>query len=204
MPADRKAASAASALITVFASALITVFASALILLSVAVFIAAIVLACLKRWKPAILAWVASVVVCGVGIGIGIASVRTPTPRTVAVHTARAASRAKPHPDATPDRRPSMAADMQSVFSLLNSTDSGRLIVGDHVDHDGLLVEVDADTFGVLSDQDKTMMYQTIERAYTVTYRQHHGGKINKDLPIEFDDMAGTAIYHNMIYPDGS
>ena len=48
------------------------------------------------------------------------------------------------------------------------------------------------------------MLESTIIRAYAVTYRQHHNGKIDKYLPVEFDDLAGTKLYGDTLLPDGS
>ncbi len=91
---------------------------------------------------------------------------------------------------------------MNAIITTLNSSTDGQVIDGATFDPDGgaLVVKIDADKLS--TDQDKTRILRLMDTVYAKTYRQHHGGKVDKMLQVRIEDLAGTEVKSDAVYAD--
>ncbi|MFN2527427.1 MAG: hypothetical protein ABR584_01760 [Candidatus Baltobacteraceae bacterium] len=93
-------------------------------------------------------------------------------------------------------------ADVNAVITTLNGSTDGQVIDGAAFDSDGGALVVKIDTDKLSTDQDQTRTMHLLETVYAKTYRQHHGGKVDKMLQIRVEDLAGTEVKSDAIYAD--
>ncbi len=85
-------------------------------------------------------------------------------------------------------------ADLDTLFTTLNSSTSGRVVVRWESQSDtALLVTLDGNVYQYLSTQDQNMLKQTIEGAWNVSYNNRH--HTHREVTVvEFQDEAGDSL----------
>jgi hypothetical protein len=85
-------------------------------------------------------------------------------------------------------------SDVRAVFGVLQqSAEGAAMLKGYGIEGDRLTLQVDADIWGPMSDQDKTMFKETMWKAWDVSYNQRHGTS-GEHVFLEIQDLNGSQI----------
>ncbi len=86
-------------------------------------------------------------------------------------------------------------SDVRAAISALKQSDEGSLLIrGYEISDNTLTVRVDADVWGPMSDQDKTMFKRTIWEVFARPYREANGGDNGKSPILDIIDLNGDEI----------
>jgi hypothetical protein len=98
---------------------------------------------------------------------------------------------------------PKEEADVKAAFGLLNQY--GRIVTGYAIGGTSATVQVDQDAWDPMSDQDKHLLEQGLEGAWTTTWDQHHNPHGPTSLHFYIEDMAHDNLFTDVItLPDTS
>jgi hypothetical protein len=88
-------------------------------------------------------------------------------------------------------------ADLKAAAGLLNQ--SGNLLTGYGVQGTAAKMRIDGDLWEPLSDQDKHLLEQTLEQAWTTTWNHYHSQHGATQLQFEIVNLADDRIYSDII-----
>jgi len=93
--------------------------------------------------------------------------------------------------------------DLKAVAGLLNQ--SGNIVTGYGIQGTSGTIQLDGDIWEPLSDQDKTLLKQSLEQAWTTTWSHYHPMHGATQLTFDLVDLANDKLYSDVIdLPDTS
>lgn len=102
-------------------------------------------------------------------------------------------------PTATDETKvvPKELADLKAVGGLLNQ--SGQIVTGYAISRTAATLQIDGNAWEPMSDQDKRLLEQSLERAWSITWDQHHTPHEATTLQFYMEDLSSDRLFSDEI-----